>query len=660
MSGWIHKTIIFICVLILLFSVGFVFDGEISILYYNNIQDYFYQASFYFEYRDANISSDEVLEDFILCGRETNVDFFFISNKPTSLFRSEIIIYCSDLDSSFFHDNKISKGEYNSLFMGETIIDICPLEEIKDMDEFTECFFVGGEGQYESFCEFKKLLIDKYGGGFPKEYNSNESLFLNVGSVWLIIIGLYLLLSFYTTIRLKKEIAIKMIMGVSPKGAFLVKSLTEIISIIGCMLLLPLLLSMYTNCDFLYWTIIKYNTMGIICIPFINYYLVRVNYKKDLSVNTVKLVVIPNYIIGTIVSIGIVISLLASFVSANRIINTDKQKLFCKEHSTYNYYRFAYRNNSKAYQESDLLEKGIDPDALINSDFYNEYKNKSLQYSDLSDNFNSEYPVILINDQALKELDRCNSGWISLNDFEEKKKVVILHPIAVKELDTTYEIINAFFPDSLMDIEPIEYRNTMGVVGFHETDTGMQSTYYENPILIYYPSQMREDVDLYYAYDIMYNISNEEYESFLLSSKLQNEVHTVSNVLESYLYRRTLVYRKSLMVFTVTLIITILYLLVLVAIINIEYRLNAIEISVKKILGYSIFLRFKTASIMVAFANVLGTVISVIINTYYGFGEGSVIISIGAFMVIVSETLLFSIIRRYDRKKVTSILKGAV
>ena len=81
------------------------------------------------------------------------------------------------------------------------------------MTQFENCYLIGDESKLSDMREFKALLIGQYGGGFPHLYGSDRELYLNLLTVWVILFGILLLISVYEVTYLRKENALRFIMG---------------------------------------------------------------------------------------------------------------------------------------------------------------------------------------------------------------------------------------------------------------------------------------------------------------------------------------------------------------------------------------------------------------------------------------------------------------
>ena len=392
-----------IIVIYMLITIGFIFNGELSILYLDDFQKSYYQSGFDFVNREAAIEEEEVIEDFLKAGKAHDVDFFFLDSRIISAYAKEITIFGTPNALKTLQAKGILEGKHKSLFMGETIVKYEDFSNIKTMEKFKDCYYIGDQSQQEAMRLFKANLVGKYGGGLPKLFSSDKATWLNLFSVWSIIFGLILLMTIYEIISLKKEIMVRITLGEDVRTVFGKNALGDIGILVSAFLSVPFLLSPLSNVYFKIQALALAFLVFMIVNTLINAAILRVNFKKDIAARrSGGGLLTANYILKTMTTMLTLIVLSSNFAILAQGYLMYKQGDFFSEHKNYSYYQLNYRVNNH-------LGKTISDDETMNQEFYKRFQKYSLQYNDLTANYHSPYPVILINSNSFEEISEVNS-----------------------------------------------------------------------------------------------------------------------------------------------------------------------------------------------------------------------------------------------------------
>jgi len=192
---------------ILIFLV-LIFIGEIYVWHVEDFETEFKYVTFYAQ---KNISQKEMLEDIYEAGKNNNVDVFLVEHKINNSFSSNISIYCTAGVEKYLENNSdIIKGKFESIFLGNIKVKIYSLSEVPDISKFTEYRMIGSN---KDIIEFKKDLIDKYGGKFPQEGYSSIDSQLDISIIWGITFSLLLFMTLFDINKSKKEVVIRILSG---------------------------------------------------------------------------------------------------------------------------------------------------------------------------------------------------------------------------------------------------------------------------------------------------------------------------------------------------------------------------------------------------------------------------------------------------------------
>ena len=383
----------------ILIAVGFLFNGEIFILHLDNFQNSYYRSSFAFDTMAQSILDSEIIDDFISTGIENQVDFFMVDSKIKSAYHEEIKISGTENAINYIKSRGISEGKYNSLFMGTVDVQFIEFDKVVDIKDHEYCYYIGDESKVDNIRAFKADLINKYGGGFPKLYGSDRELWMNLVTVWLIIFTLILIIAMYEVVYKKKEVAIRIVLGEDVKTLFMRNILSDTVFFLVASLGSAILFSKISNVYFKVEYYARFFALFILLNLMINATIFLINFKKHLSNNSgFRVFLTLNYGLKTIITVLTIFILSSNLVILSDSYNLYKQRTFFEMNKDYSYYRLNYKIGNE--------EKNFEDEGLTNQIFYNRFWDKSFQYSNLTGNFDSKYPIVLINRPSMYELSK--------------------------------------------------------------------------------------------------------------------------------------------------------------------------------------------------------------------------------------------------------------
>ena len=77
----------------LLLMIGFLFNGELFLLYADNFQNSYYRTSLAFFQSSRDPENEEIAADFLEAGEKTDVDFYFVDGRIVSEYEKDVNIY---------------------------------------------------------------------------------------------------------------------------------------------------------------------------------------------------------------------------------------------------------------------------------------------------------------------------------------------------------------------------------------------------------------------------------------------------------------------------------------------------------------------------------------------------------------------------------------
>ncbi|WP_368294525.1 DUF1430 domain-containing protein [Dehalobacter sp. TBBPA1] len=652
-------------VIYLLITIGFIFNGELFILYLDGFQESYYQSGFDFVNREAAIEEKEVIQDFLNAGEAYDVDFFFVDSTIISAYAKEITVFGTPNALETLQVKGILEGKHNSLFMGETQVRYADFSKIKTMEKFKDCYYIGDQSQLKAMRLFKASLVGKYGGGLPKLFSSDKETWLNLLAVWSIVFGLILLLTIYEIISLKKEIMVRITLGEDVRTVFGKNALADIGILVSAFLCLPFILSLLSNSNVLF----KIKALALSFLVFmiantlINAAVLRVNFKKDIAARrSGGGLLTANYILKTMTTVLTLIVLSSNFTILAQGYLMYKQHDFFSEHKDYSYYQLNYRVNNH-------LGKTISDESMMNQEFYKRFQKYSLQYNDLTANFRSPYPVILINQNSFAEISKVSYALAeAVQSTDDDYYLLVPSGISEdsQECFIAKEMITAFFGEKILSsVKTKVYDDDVSLVGIHNQPNKYVSRPMANPIIIYNNTlqqidEYQADNDMYYAYDTMYNIPERDFNQFITEYQLSDQIRVKSNALDVYEHNWAIILRNVKLVVILSIFLLALEIALISFIIKLEYQFNAMELALKKVLGYSLFARNKRLILITLVVFLVSIILAFLLRGLLGIAEGADLIWGGLILLAVELIFIAMKASTMEKANVPAILKGRV
>lgn len=649
-------------VCMILFAAGFLFNGELYIFYLDNFQNNYYYAAVSFQKVESDVTDGEIAEDFLKTAERYDVDFFMVNNKIKSSYETDIEIYGTQGALEYLADHEIAPNEYTSLFVGRTRVCHMDFSQVENIRTLDYCYFLGDESQYESMRQFKADLMERYDGNLPKPGQSYKELYLNLLSVWIPIFAVLLLMTMYEVFLQKKENAVRVVMGEDLRRIFFLSTIKDIGVFLIVFVAAAFLLRGISN------TLFLFKTLGMVFAGFlllslaVNVGIFRVDFKKDLagSRDSRKLLR-SSYALNLLTSVMAILVLTGNFAVIAQGVDLYRQHDFFEQHKGYSYYQLNY----KIGQEPEL-EDGEDPDCVINQIFQWRFQDRSLEYVDMTPHFGNTYPVILMNSNSMKEQTEMNSFLADAVSHVKENEVYLLIPEGLSVESETFSLVEQTGLNFFSDWMPTGENGKEYVISY-KGDVEMLRTYYsfpfrskmtKNPVILFDNTSGEATNRLYYAYDIMYDIEESELGSFIEEFDLENQIVVQSNVWDVYQYSLTGASRSMRICLALSLLLLGLQLALILFIIRLEYRVNSMEMALKKVMGYNRYERNQRIFAGTITVSVIGMIVSVVLSLVWEL-EAGVYLLMSILILAVLETIcVITGAQHKERAQVVRILKG--
>lgn len=645
---------------LVLFIIGFVFIGESYIYYLDNFDSEFSSTTMY---KPDYITDDEMKQQLIATAKKYNIDFFIKKEEINSTVDKNITIYGTTEANHYLQENlKLKEKKYPSLFSGEITIHYEDFKNIENISDITDYHFIG---DFSKVKKFKVELIDIYSGNHPKPgIGVNESL-RNVVFIWGIILTIILLFTYYDVLYQRKEALIKVSFGES-LGKIISKNIICDGLILSILYVLASHFVSHFNHAFFH---AKYSIVLFIiflalnsCLYFFLYlYDIKETFSNSKHSNSLLVINYGLKVITIILSIIVVSGNIGLIFEG---INYKQQKNFFHEFQDFSYYQFDYKLTSNNQKNAELINKSN----IVQLEFYKQYFYKSFQSIYLTGNLNLTVPTILFNKNSLPYL---TDKIPELRSKHFNDKIYYIIPEKYKDDSSTIanvqEVFN-FFDDYKYETnyEILTYDSNVDMVAISEIFFPNRSKLIKNPIIVLNYTGA-EDIIIdtetsqrkrLLAHDIMYLINETDYQSFLERHGLTNQIHVKTNVYDLYNHHWKIIKRSMIISIVLVLIILMLELIIINLILRLEYELNATELSIKKILGYTIWEKNKKIILITLLATIISIITSLVINVYFNISEARYLVYGGMVMLLVDIMFILINIRRIEKVNIQKILKG--
>ncbi|MGS2748762.1 hypothetical protein ACVAMH_17945 [Bacillus zanthoxyli] len=640
--------------------IGLLIIGESHTFRLNDFQTEFAHTTMYIQ---PNTSDKEMINDILRSAQNNKVETFTFIKSPRSTFYTQYDIYGTPGVERYINENSnIFERKYPSLFLGESRFTFKKLNDIDTMDRINDFYIIGNKKQVNAF---KMELIDKYAGNHPKEGYKDTDLKATIFLIWFLIMSITLLLTFYDGILQKKENLIRVSMGESIHKIYWTNVIIDSLVYIFYFFIIIYILSNYTYVFFgIGISVLLFVLLLILnALLYLNLYFYDVKEVFSNSKSSKKLLSL-NYslkLVTTIVTIFIISSNLALIFESYTLY---KQKPFFENHKEYSYTRLEY----KPYQNRD----GSVPDTLtestkVQAKFYREFIEKfdALSLVNIS-NF-GEIKGILANKNSYKylskEIDELNGIKLDKDMYFILPEKLKGNTVLTKQL---HEAVKFYEGNNIKyEYETIYYQNNIEIISIDENHT-YGSDLVKNPVIILnnmpidelVNQQVDDSQKINYVHDVMYKISNEEFNQFVHKHYLTNQIVSKTNVLDNFKNKWNTAKRVLYINIVFSLLILFLECIIITAIIKLEYEVNAIELALKKVLGHTLFEKHRKLILLTITTSIVSIVASVTIAKLVGVSDVYYLIIGGITIIFWEVTLMSFYIHKTERMKLQKILKG--
>lgn len=669
---------------------GFLFIGESYTFFLENFQDSYVQVGYYLETGD---SEEQMKEAIIEGAKEYDSEVFAIGKEDGGAFYRKIIIYGNKkVRQNLKTDWDIEEGVTSSFFSGKTNF------EFKDFNDATKkelanCWYMDTTPEELYTMLFPGMV--NYSGNFRNDpmVGISEKV---IAGLWFLLIITILLLSYYDTVYNKKEQMIRIVLGEDSKSMIFHKFTRDTLgfslaSILAISILLP-----FTNPLFR-WNI---SLIGFLVLIISNAFVVILGMKIEKyaqiksNVNSRKVLYLSMVIRG-IVAVLTILFISSTIYLTTQGINLYRQKDYYSElnnkvHIDIDYpYGYEEMEEADGYYEDNIPLNTI---AQVRDNFmrysYKELDASLMTYQPqpfIAPKWGDRY--VFANLKGLKPYSTQILEWDKLI---EKEGNYILISDTANQTEIIKEIMkdgNSYGLNGDNRVEVIRYKDGLSVTAEGFIEDELDYSYRIKDPIIFLDTF---DYGLLPLYSPTYKLKEQDYIGGLIANDFvylmqfvtldnnQEKIYDFANVIGGEAINPALVEftiinvgdwfnglwalqnRSLLIALILTALIIILELQVSSLTLRMAYEIKAQELTIKKVMGYSIFDRFKPFFLIIILLCGISLIGSILFLNIFKMDIISYLIWGSLIVLVLDISILIYWINKNDNIQIQKILKGGI
>ncbi|KSU49938.1 hypothetical protein AS033_00805 [Exiguobacterium indicum] len=608
-------------------------------------------------YPNPKISEQQMLVDIERAAMKHQVDVFTYEETPNRTLSSTKAIYGTAGVEAAFASRSIKQRIYQSVFLGDITFQFKPLSEHPAI-AYTPNFY--GIGSAAAIKAFKMELIDTYAGNHPQPgYNESAELYRILG-VFALVAIITVLLTFYELAVGRKELLVRLSMGES-----LARWMTRSILMDSGILSLAFIVSFVTLRLFTpidpYLMLFSGLMVGVIVINGLVYLRLRRLTIKEAFSNGQRSNRLLAFTYGMKFATAFltILMLSSSITVIAEAVTIYKQRPFFEAKKNYSYTYIGHKVTSPRYSD----EKSSDISERIQTELYTRfYEDFKVTLSTPINSFaTADQPTVLMNWTAFDEVAEqfANSSSVLEHELTFFAPEGIAIP-AKSTIDSGLRELGlaAYLADSY---PVVRYQEDFETVAIDQNLTS-GSTLINNPLLIVVneakQSKAPKQLSNVLLADVMYDLDQEAFQDYVAEKQMTNELVLQTNAWEKYLGIWAAAKRLMNMNLIFAVLILSLELLVIWTVLRLEYQVNAIELSVQKVMGYSIWQKNRRLIVSTMGITLVSTLAVALTAYILEFSSPGLLLAGGGLLLLAEGILLIWLIRKIERANVQRILKG--
>ncbi|MCD8118790.1 MAG: hypothetical protein LUE29_04800 [Lachnospiraceae bacterium] len=628
----------------ILLAITALLPGELFQGYMDQYND-FYETSFYLQ---SGKTAEEMNRDLSSAAETYNIHIFKIYTRSKTTYSVCLDIYADDAMVQILSSQYcIREGTYQSLFSGSTEINIYPFSDIPDdLMEEDEVYYLYGD--YDDTVLFKQSLVDIYAGSFPKDngYNGLASYQGMLICAWVLVIVIALLLGVYDLMTQKKEVFISVTMGMSRAEIYLRNILPDTACMLAVYLILRTLIRhfegslSFDGCSNIMFLILLFANALVFLGVF------RTGYSALAGKASVERKLLTcNYILCAICSF-LFLAGTGSYVEMMwTSYSYSEQEEFFDEHSDYVWCQRLQLPDVSEDVSEEVLQ------TLLN-EFVYEYPESFFYICEGGEFGLDEERVFYTASSGTKDYLKENFSVLASATSDCDIYILVPDGKGITEDDLT-DLTDWLETDSC---EILRYSTPVDII-CRELDNDPITDTVTNPVIVFYNHE--QDIpagELVYEFFLgMVDDSDGQWSEYASANGIS---YMGTNAWDYFCYRWEALSRTVLVNLVAVVIMAVLMILSVYVVIRMEFQVNAQEVALKKIYGYTNLQRFRKLYGLTVISAVI-CLIGLIVLKCIGVSVPLRYVFPALLLFALIECAFISLqIAFYDRKNLQNILKG--
>lgn len=609
-----------------------------------------------YDYEDEN-QWQSFCKEICKLAEKNDVQIFSVVGMFDSFEKYHLKIFAEqEMQQKLYDAYEIFPGTFKSIVSGESIVEFFDVNQMINNHYIRNIYFYGTQNDINKLYNKLSVLYD-ISGLNECESDSHDVI---VRFAWGVVGFFVILLTIFDIAFQKKEIYIKIVMGQSIWKLIIENILKDIVGLLLIFVAVNGIVGQYTYVGYNKLEVIIMAILVVVANSMVYLCMLKYNMKQVLSNgNFTESLCGTCYIIKVIIMIMAVLSFATNFIGVKNGIDFINQHKEVEKYKDYSYVELNFYNmQDEVVRDYEYYSKSL---YLDNFDRY-EIAYSVAMYDGL---YNGKY--LLINSNASDTI----SQLLHKYNVNTNYKVHIFIPNNCKE-NVEY-IEEALFCADILGIdyeesyEVIYYEEEVDILYFDE-DLMYSSDYAHNPIISYctystkdFNENARDMLNIgHIKRNLMYKISKEDMD--YLSQKYDLESKglylTCTNAIERYTQYKLLLEKTIITNCVISGLLFIIELGIIATIVRLEYSVNAIELAVKKVMGYSVWKRHKAILLNIILSAIIAVVLLLCMGILFELEEPYLIVLSGVCLMMVELVMTFIFIRKFEKVNIVKILKG--
>lgn len=602
--------------------------------------------------------------------------------------QSKITFYFSDLNfaDEYAGTLKIKEGYSKSLFLNGTNIAFdeitkCP----QDGDVYIE--LIGNKNSEQAFVDSMGEKYDvnmQFLKGERAGYFSSEAFIIQI-VLWVIACAVIAVLALYESMMVQKETAVRCSLGENPFKIYIKKVLTDSAVLVLLFSASFLFSSFFTNSLFafgvsasLFGALLLVNAIALFPI-----FKVKIDRAFSGAAGSLSMLS-ASYTLKLITCVLTVLVAAMTIGSVSEVMKIKKQGDFFEQYKDYSYiYMMPKKGTLNAKTPTATVKYRLQKEFFANTLLQTHYTN----LLGLSDGVERE--LILCNKNAKENLLKAIPG-LTEEKISEEKMYVITPNYQGYENDTEFAQpdltgTQGYFFCHEYEVETVPYESDVYLTATNGTADKIGCEVYKNPIILF--SNLDESelsipndagtfkgideetgVEIwdggldspYYDQFLMFKVTDSEIQEFLDKYNLELSGGTCSkvNVYENFEAEHDRAEKMMGIFLVLFLVLFLLETALISTVIRLDYSVNAKELAIKKVLGYSVFEKNRKIFAITIGVMALGIITSVVISSVYKIANPFTV-AVGCGVLSAAEIIIIVLnIIKTEKAQLVKILKG--